>query len=91
MDTVAVFNTTVEKDTVDADRVLRAMILFAVNVVFNVLEYTTSLLSVSYISKDPDIRLRIGAMYRAFGATPDSEDPVALIIIDDAGCEITPA
>ena len=52
---------------------------------FNVLEYTTSLLTVSYISNVPDIRLRIGAIYRAFVATPESEDPVALITIDEAG------
>jgi hypothetical protein len=38
VDTFTVFNTTVEKLTVDADRVLSATILFAVNVLFNVLE-----------------------------------------------------
>ena len=71
--------------------VLIPTILFAVNVLLNVLEYTTSLLSVSYINIFPEIRLRIGAIYKAFGATPDNDDPVALITIDEAGCEITPA
>jgi hypothetical protein len=46
---------------------------------------------VSYISKVPVIKLRIGAIYRAFGATPDNDEPVALITMDEAGCEIAPA
>ena len=75
----------------DADKLPSDIILFAVNVVFNVLEYTTSLLSVSYINNVPVIKLRIGAIYRAFGATPDSEEPVALITMDEAGCDTAPA
>jgi hypothetical protein len=48
-------------------------------------------LRVSYISNVPVIKLRIGAIYRAFGATPDNEEPVALITMDEAGCAIIPA
>jgi hypothetical protein len=71
--------------------VLIPIILFAVNVLFNVLEYTTSLLRVSYINIFPEIRLRTGAIYKAFGATPDKDDPVALITMDEAGCDMIPA
>lgn len=39
----------------------------------------------------PAVKLRIGATYSAFVATPFKLEPVALITILDAGCDFAPA